>query len=1467
MGEAYKGLTIKIGADSTEFTKALRTANSAIKQTQSELRTIKQGLKFDGSSISLLKAQFDQTEQKAQETRMRLNQMNEALTALKKNPAVMEVAENTKNLALEARIAKERYVAIDTELEKMNKQFESLKVNGKQVFDKNNYKPGLQILKEVGLVTKEDAERFEELKRAHHEALDRKAIVEEAAAFKSLQIEVNKTEAELKDLTSTMSSLKSSTQFGTHISEGLQKARKEMKLTDEVAEELKREFQSLDEAIQLNPSSFNLAKQKAENFADQIKVGRDRIASLQKQINSLKSSNIDHANKSTRELAESAQKAEKEYEEVSQQLQDMTARLYEAQRAASKLEAENGKESDKYRSQVAEIERLEGKLKELIQLEEKAGNALETARAEKELKELETQVESTAASVAHMSTQFTNSSKAANASYSAIKSVGMTMFSTVGPEMVMLGAQAVQAADNIDSAFRSMKKTVNGTAEDFEHLRDAAIEFSQVNAVSADTILNIEAMGGQLGIAVEELESFAYTVSNLDIATNMEADTIAENLGQLASIMDINEEKFSNFGDALVRLGNNMPAQESAIMDITSRIGSMGTIMGMSTPQVLAWATAIASTGQNSEAAGTAISNTMSDIETAVTKGGSSLQGFADIAGMSAEEFKTQWEKDASGTMQAFVEGLKRLDKEGKSVDGALQGLGITAVRQKQALLGLTQTTDVLNESLIMSENAWNGVSDQWGEAGDAAREASQKSEGFSGTLQILKNNAAALGDEVGESLIPAMQLGTEALKVMLDVLEAIPAPIKNIMVPLVGLAGIASGPVLTTVASFGTLKATIQSTAEASKQFNKASETLSDVQRELIKSSSNAADIISGVGNATDNTTNATNKSTDATKKSTDATKKSTKALSGLRANHVLLAASLAATAAALVYGAYKEHQEQLERINDATIGLINAEEEARVALQSTSQEVEDATTAFNDYSEAVDKVIDNSAQMAQSWQDSWTKIYASQEILDSHVAKIEELTAKNKLNETEQKELTRAVEQYNEITGASVEVTDAKTGKISQSTEELKKNTEEWKKNMEAQARESMVRSAIEQRISAESELKNLKQQQLDLIEQINAAADRGDWGTVNLLGGKLKTVEADIKDVTSTINALDGAIDEHTSAINETDETLTAFLNTNSKWRDSLNENSIRASEFAEVMTALGISQEELAGKTETEIKAITGAYANIAKCTDNVSGVIAALSELGFTEEELAKLSPTQVQEIVDAYNQGETELKFTTNRIRTDMRQNLTKGAEEGVSGASNALYAGKSDIWDAGTVLKNALVQSTYCDSTVLGTRFTTGYAKGIKSDAAVSSVRSAASYIAQIAYMATEKSQSSSSPSKKAIKLGKYFSQGYAIGIQAEAEKAAQASKALVEGSLAAANGYSLNASVINQANMTSSAANQAALAAQATTISNQRTVNQNTTYNFGDITIDAHDLEGIDYIEQFVSLVEQANLATGGR
>jgi TP901 family phage tail tape measure protein len=294
------------------------------------------------------------------------------------------------------------------------------------------------------------------------------------------------------------------------------------------------------------------------------------------------------------------------------------------------------------------------------------------------------------------------------------------------------GREIVDSANTIDSAFRDMKKTVNGTEDDFRALREEAVKFSQTNAVSSDTLLEMESLGGQFGVTVDKLQSFGEVASHLDIATDIGASDIALQMGQLSNIMsDFSYDNFENFADSLVRLGNNTATTESAIMNVAQRMAAVANVTSMTTPELLSWSAAIASTGMRSESAATAITKTITGIGQAVAGGGKTLQAFADIAGMSAEKFEQSWRTSSSEALESFVKGLERLTDDSTDAIDALESVGIKSVRQSTAMLALSQTIDNLDKSLEMSVDAWNGIGDEWGQAGDAAREAHNKSDGF----------------------------------------------------------------------------------------------------------------------------------------------------------------------------------------------------------------------------------------------------------------------------------------------------------------------------------------------------------------------------------------------------------------------------------------------------------------------------------------------------------------------------------------------------------------------------------------------------------------------------------------------------------------------------------------------------------------------------------------------------------------
>ena len=529
---------------------------------------------------------------------------------------------------------------------------------------------------------------------------------------------------------------------------------------------------------------------------------------------------------------------------------------------------------DEIAKEEAALEGLEAELEQAKQKEKERQKAYDAAAAENNLAkearaydDIEQQIEETRVKYLEATEAMgKNSNKILNPS--TLKSLGMTLSATVTPLIAGVGRSMLDASQDIDTAYRNMRKTVEGTDDQFEALRRSAMNFAATHVTSADQILEIEAIGGELGIATENLEAFAEAISNIDVSSDLDTEEAAEVLGHLSNIMHLTAEDYNGFADALVRLGNNGASTESEIANIAERIGSMGSIVGMSTSDVLAWASSIASTGQNAEAAGTAISKTMSFFETAVAAAGgtidtsfdainaavqgggdeltifanlvgktadefaeawesdpdaafdeingsiegarNSLQGIADVAHMTADEFAKTWESDPTEAMEAFIKGLNDIEASGGSADAVLQGFGITSVRQKQAIEGLMRTIDGLDDNLKMSEDAWNGISDQWGQAGDAANEAAKKAEGFSGQMQIMKNVWHNMLAELGEGAAPWLQRFTGIFSSLSEWFTGMSQGAKEAIVAIGGIA-FATGPVLTLVSTLLTSKDNIK--------------------------------------------------------------------------------------------------------------------------------------------------------------------------------------------------------------------------------------------------------------------------------------------------------------------------------------------------------------------------------------------------------------------------------------------------------------------------------------------------------------------------------------------------------------------------------------------------------------------------------------------------------------------------------
>ena len=330
--------------------------------------------------------------------------------------------------------------------------------------------------------------------------------------------------------------------------------------------------------------------------------------------------------------------------------------------------------------------------------------------------------------------------------------------SKIASEIGQLGGYIFQTGLQFESAFAGVEKTVDATDAQLQEFRSGIREMSTEIPQTAAEIASVAEAAGQLGIRNEYLLGFTETMSNLGVATNMSATEAATSLARLANITQMPQENIDRLGSTIVALGNNLATTESEITEMGLRLAGAGKQVGMSEAQILGLAGAISSVGIEADAGGSAVSTIMAKMQLAVEEGGESLEQFANVAGMSADEFRQAFQEDAAQALVSFVEGLGTMDSRGQSAIATLSDMEITEIRQRDALLRLAGAGDVLSESLGIATQAWD-------ENNALTNEAEKRYQTLESQIQILKNNvddfAISLYDGIRD---PMAEVVTESI-------------------------------------------------------------------------------------------------------------------------------------------------------------------------------------------------------------------------------------------------------------------------------------------------------------------------------------------------------------------------------------------------------------------------------------------------------------------------------------------------------------------------------------------------------------------------------------------------------------------------------------------------------------------------------------------------------------------------------
>lgn len=410
----------------------------------------------------------------------------------------------------------------------------------------------------------------------------------------------------------------------------------------------------------------------------------------------------------------------------------------------------------------------------------------------------------------------------------------------VGGTLTAFGAASVgalglatKAAMDWESSWAGVQKTVDGTAPQMAALEDGLRGLARELPVTHAEIAGVAEAAGQLGIETPNIIDFTRTMVNMGVATNLSSEEAATGLARFMNVMGTSQTDVGKLGAAIVGLGNNYATTEAEILSMSQRLSGAGAQANMSEGDILGMATAMSSVGIEAEAGGSAMSQTMKRIGKAVDEGGASLDLFAQVSGVTSEQFVKAWQDDPAMALDGFINGLSGVEEQGMTTNGVLAELGITGIRESDSLLRLSAAAGQGADGMSLLASAVQTGNAEFDKGSALIEEASKRYETAESRIQLAKNALVDAGISIGGIVLPAFAELADGVADVAGWFADLPGPVLAVVGALGGLAGagsLAAGAfllifprVMDTVSAFKTLKTDMPGVASGIGKVGKA--------------------------------------------------------------------------------------------------------------------------------------------------------------------------------------------------------------------------------------------------------------------------------------------------------------------------------------------------------------------------------------------------------------------------------------------------------------------------------------------------------------------------------------------------------------------------------------------------------------------------------------------------------------------
>jgi TP901 family phage tail tape measure protein len=355
-------------------------------------------------------------------------------------------------------------------------------------------------------------------------------------------------------------------------------------------------------------------------------------------------------------------------------------------------------------------------------------------------------------------------------------------------------AVTTRAAVQFESAFANVRKTVNASDDEFKRLERGVRDLAKEIPVSVTELSNLAAVGGQFGVSSDQLLKFTRTVAALGVAVDgISAENAAASLSQIANLTNTKDD-FDRLASTLVRLGNEGNSTEGDILELTKRLSAAGTQAGLSASEIFGFAGAMANVGIEAEAGGTAVSKVFTTMRDAALDGGAALDVFSSVAGKASADFSKLFKESPAQAITEFIEGLGRIQKEGKSLTSVFEALDLKDARLKDSLGRLALASADVSKQVATANDEWKTNNALVEESGKKYGTTENQLKTFYGRLNDINITLGGPSLQALNSVLETLTPLIEQVGKLATAFAELPTPARNAIVMLglgAGFAGV----------------------------------------------------------------------------------------------------------------------------------------------------------------------------------------------------------------------------------------------------------------------------------------------------------------------------------------------------------------------------------------------------------------------------------------------------------------------------------------------------------------------------------------------------------------------------------------------------------------------------------------------------------------------------------------------------